>query len=975
MKKIPLTPDEEAYLQARQKYFGVLDKHNFTINDAAFRNTSKKDLDNNNKSFKSNELKTLGDNPQLREIHIARDEVVRLGSNLLKTESNTLADLDFQLGHERDISIEQHAKFNQAYNEGKTRGEAAISTVASATSTTEPGSTATAASAPPPPPPPPPRTSSASTTSTTGTAIPADATTSVASATAGTTPSSAVGATAPSTPTADATTTSETPPAARGMTAAQKSARESAQSSKASYQGSLSESSLVLGGSALPELLEQNDKKFRQLPHGNNNAALEAMEKSENQHLGSLSNEQKSSLKQVQESRRNYMNSAMASTRTAERHDALSGKVPFEIANKQKRFFSEKNQPIVENYFNNLSDRNLAKKAVMARREAKASKEAAASVAFLENMEAKRKPTVDATRDAAGGFTDTAASISATDPTTAADLDRLAKGLTATAVADDAEAEAGLVSGSARTAEAQTEEQKTGNLYDEIQKDENKDKEIVYHSASGQSRITCKNGIFSSKDPAALAKFVASQGHPDFKITHGDGPTALSLLDNLIKEGVQDISMTPEMRAKIKTAGGEEQIRIAEARSQTFKNTSVVQQSEHSLNALTFTSMTNPKDADARAYLNREYCTNEDRKDMISILKEKLEKGEITQQEFVKEAKEVLSVVNEDVKSELTADLTPELQSAIERPSAETIATAAATGAPSPDATSTTAAATTTAPDDTSAPAPTPAPTPAPAPTPPKEPEPAPSGVGAGFDTPRTDGAATASTASSAAPPTAPSVPNKPLPSTPAPAPTPEEPGRPDWTRMGMGAARNTLQGTHAHENKSSELASSILGKFTRQGDNLQMLQKYLSGVKNFLNGGENKTQTNFIETVAALAIANPATVPAILPNLSPPELKEVANIISKEEKKVENADTALKNFSDDLEDWKDDHPKSSSDKDLDSQENKDPNASKQQDNQEVKEAEKKLVEAKEKIEEKKEQPKQESVHEEERSPTPHGKG
>ncbi len=812
---------------------------------------------------------------------------------------------------------------------------------------------------------------------------------------------------------------------ARAMTPAQKTSREKAQRTKETYNRSLEETSHVLEGdnlSGLRETLNSNNAKLRRVSHGETNKSLAEMEAAENRHLGSLTNEQKGSLKQLQDNRRNYMNAAVASTQTAARHDAVAGNHPFELADKKKSVFSERSQGIIKNYVDGLRDFNPAKKVLLARREAIASKEAKASQEFLAKMEAKQSTTPDEALGALPGLTQAADSVRSTDPAAVATLDSTVSTVNEAAGAD------GLVGGSPKAADPGAE--KTKDLTAELEKPENSNKEIVYHTQSGQHRISYNNGVFSSKNPEALAKYVAAQGYKDFQITHGDGPTALGLLDNLMKEGVQDVSMTPEMRAKIKTAGGEDQIRIADARSQTFKSTSAVEQSERSLNALTFTRMTSPEDASARATLNRDYCTHEDRQDMMGILKEKLDAGQINEQQFAQQANEVLKPSTLEERESLTANLSATQKAAIE--------TAAI--APTPAPTTATAAV-----SSTSATATATSPPPPPSPSAPQANETA-APLQQGTTQPKAElkeapkvqtheaevkveqlGTATETLQR----PTKPLPPNKPsttstaegeaqarsakeLPHPPTPMPTawkeatpqaqqqtaqagqqgpqigahreasPTPPARPNWTNMGMGEAREHLSSANKTDNKSASLAGVISQKLSSFKDigeaKVRMMSQYIEGIKQFLNGGENKSGTKFTDTMAALAVTDPSTVPAILPKLEPKELGEVAEKVAKHDdtdkaaKALDEMDKKGNNGKSPMDDWEEEHPKSKEKKSK-AKENKDPNEQKKEDKSEVDQAKKKVDDAKKNVQEKKQEQQQQKTETHAQTPAPHGGG
>ncbi len=983
----PLSSDEEAFLLARNKYLGTLERMK---TDHGFDATENDKLMSTDKSIllTTDAYITIKERDNsatpaaaLQEFQSAREDYIKKGSDLLENSPmNNLNELGTNLETTREITTEQGNNFEAALDAARTGSP----TGAIAPSPPPaPGATGTtAASTSVPPPPPAPGTTGAAGTTAASTSVPppppAPGTTGAAGATTGTT------AAASSTPTPA--------PAARALTAAQKTAREYAQTAKASYEGALQKSTTNLPNE-LSSMLQENNTKFRQLPHGNNKTALDEMDAAENKNLGSLDDVQKTSLKQVQQSRREYMSASIASSRTAARHDHIAGISPFQLADKKKSVLSERSQGIIKGYFDGLADWNPFKKAVMAMRSASASKEAAAAQQFLADMEAKRTPTVDDARAAAGGFSAAAATA---DPTTAALLDGATKTLDAAVKADDAIARADTeVAGGApaRTTEEQKEEQ-AQDLYADLQKSDNK--EIIYNTQSGQHRITFDkaSGTLSSKNPEALAKFVASTGDPSFKITHGSGEAGLNLLHHLVDEGVQDVSMTPEMRGKIKSAGGEDVIRIADARSETFRNTSAVEQGERSLNALTFTRMTSPEDASARKNFNKEYCTNDDRKDMLGILKEKLEKGQITQEQFAQEAKSVLSPVNEATKSELTAGLSPELRSAIEAPtptptSAPAVTAAAATTASATSTVSTAADSTAASPTAHVAAAATPAPTTSTVSTAADStassaahvaaaPEPsAPAG------TPRPTRSVPPTPSSTSAPKPAPRAES--VTATTAPTPTTSVSARvaervlPTWTKIGMGEARSALTGANSTDNKSEHLASKINTTFNRENQHPIVLQKYLEGVKNFLKSGENNTKTNFIDTVVALAIKNPAIVPAILPNLEPKELSDfnkkigshentdkAEEVLSKMEEKDDKTDESP------FEEWEDHHPIGKENKEKNST---NPDEQKQQDKTEVKQAEQDLADAKDTVEQNQQQPEQQKGHEEEQHRTSsHGK-
>ncbi|MBX9586756.1 MAG: hypothetical protein K2X50_05810 [Gammaproteobacteria bacterium] len=242
----------------------------------------------------------------------------------------------------------------------------------------------------------------------------------------------------------------------------------------------------------------------------------------------------------------------------------------------------------------------------------------------------------------------------------------------------------------------------------------------------------------------------------------------------------------------------------------------------------------------------------------------------------------------------------------------------------------------------------------------------------------------TATTSTSAVPKPQPSTSSQAAPSaTPTPAP------RPNWTNMGMGQTREHLQGANQTDNKSNSLAGVINRKLDSlqniTNGKLEIMSQYLQGVKNFLNGPENKTQTNFTDTVAALAVNNPSTVPAALPTLSSPELREVTKKISEDER-TDKAEQALQKVDDNFDDWKNNHPKKSSGKDSKkeekkekdqqeqkanpNQQNKDPN---QKDNTEVDSTKKSLEDAKKKVAEAKKTPQEQQQTPQ--APSPGGGG
>jgi hypothetical protein len=767
------------------------------------------------------------------------------------------------------------------------------------------------------------------------------------------------------TPSSEATST------ARAPSPAQVAAREKAKSTKTSYDETLKSCTTSLNASPDPNTrlshaLAENDTALKNLKPSDNIAEkLKTMAEGEN-NLATTDPE-RTALKQVQDARKNYASAAVGSTTTAARHEHIAGTSPFTTTSKKKQIFTDRTVGAVKNFVASRGRFSPLKAIVDKVNEAKSKadlKEAQEFLAAQVAVQRKEDPEFGKVMSKAEG--------------------------------EDAREKSEVAGGSSPEAAPQ-EQEKARNMFEEL-----KTKDIKYMTTQGSHRISYNNGVISSKNPEALAKFVSAQGWKDFKITTGSPENGLALLNELHKEGTPDVTFSPEMRSKISSVkGGEESLLIADTRSKAFHETPLVEQSERSLHALTYAKLSeDPNDEDAakaRKYLTKNIMTDSDRKDTLELLEAKVAKGEMTKEEFNAEAKSVLASSSNkaEVKSGLSdttkAGMAPtHTLTAASTASAQPDAAPTATASPSP--TTPPATATTTATVNAAQPPTTPQP-PAPGTTatataqgaqPPSAPPP-----------PSPGATATPTSAQGAQPTTAPAQEAKTRSATPSTAPTHATPSTtpkpaartegkgsnsiPEWAKLGLKHCMAILDQTPAG-NKATELASTLGNRMQERMKDPENQAKYIEGVKEFLNTGGKNSGTSFENFATELAKQFPKMIPALMKTMTPPEVTKVSENLAKDDN-VSHSDTALKGIEHNMPTWKKEpfgHPKSKSD----SGESKKANTSapatdrKEKNNSEVKHTEKAVKEAREKIDEKK-SPKQEHQQTQTSSaspPSPHSK-